>query len=191
MTATRDDDEVPSAVPPLLSIVGKKNSGKTTLVVRLAAELRRRGVRVMTIKHGSHTFNLDPSTTDTYRHFHEGEAERVAMISPDRFALVMRWSEEMTPDAVAARFMSDADLVLCEGFKQSAMPKIEIARRAAHKSALVEDGAIDAASLLAVVTDTPESFEDARAFDLGADRWLDAVADFVEEWQRVQRHGDR
>ena len=50
----------------MLAIVGRKHSGKTTLVVRLAAELTRRGHRVMTIKHGHHTFNLDPSTTDTY-----------------------------------------------------------------------------------------------------------------------------
>ena len=46
-------------MPPLITVVGRKNSGKTTLVVQLAAELRRRGLRVMTIKHGSHNFNID------------------------------------------------------------------------------------------------------------------------------------
>lgn len=170
--------------PPMLSIVGKKNAGKTTLVVQLAAELRRRGVRVMTIKHGSHTFNLDPATTDTYRHFHEGEAERVAMVSPDRFALVQRWSEELGPEEVAARYMGDADLVLCEGFKASALPKVEIARRAAHARALFEDGSIDPATLLAVVTDAPGVMGGVPAFDLGARDWLARLADFVEEWRR-------
>ena len=58
--------------PPLLAIVGRKNSGKTTLVVRLPPSCIGAAHRVMTIKHGSHTFNLDPATTDTYRHYHEG-----------------------------------------------------------------------------------------------------------------------
>ncbi|MBK8056366.1 MAG: molybdopterin-guanine dinucleotide biosynthesis protein MobB [Gemmatimonadetes bacterium] len=109
-------------MPPLLSIVGRKHSGKTTLVVRLAAELRRRGVCVMTIKHGSHTFNLDPAITGTDRHFPRGRSRAGGDDLPDRFALVMRWSEELTPHEVAARFMSDADPVLCEGFKESSIP---------------------------------------------------------------------
>src|SRR5512145_3274244 len=108
--------------PPLVAIIGRKNSGKTTLLVRLAAELHRRGHRVMTIKHGTHTFNIDPATTDTYRHFHEGHAERVAMVAPDKFALVMRWADELSAEAVVDRYMSDGDIVLCEGFKASALP---------------------------------------------------------------------
>lgn len=170
-------------MPPLLSIVGRKHSGKTTLVVRLAAALRRHGVRVMTIKHGTHTFNLDPANTDTYRHFHEGEAERVAMIAPDRFALVMRWSGELTAEQVATRYMDDADVVLCEGFKESAMPKIEVVRRAAHERALFEEGRIDPALVLAVVTDAPETIAlDAPRFDLRDDGWLPALTAFVQHW---------
>jgi molybdopterin-guanine dinucleotide biosynthesis protein B len=118
----------------MVAIIGRKNSGKTTLVVRLAAELHRRGHRVMTIKHGAHTFNIDPASTDTYRHYHEGHAERVAMAAPDKFALVMRWGDELSAEEIATRFMSDADIVLCEGFKRSMLPKIEIHRRAAHAS---------------------------------------------------------
>src|SRR5215218_5091206 len=98
--------------PPMVAVIGRKHSGKTTLAVRLAAELGRRGRRVMTIKHGSHTFNIDPSTTDTYRHYHEGMAERVAMAAPDKFALVMRWSEELSAEAIAERYMADADVVV-------------------------------------------------------------------------------
>src|SRR5678815_621854 len=115
--------------PPMVAIIGRKHSGKTTLVVRLAAELHRRGHRVMTIKHGAHTFNIDPATTDTYRHFHEGQAERVAMVAPDKFALVMRWGDELSPEVIAERYMEDADVVICEGFKASTLPKVEIHRR--------------------------------------------------------------
>ncbi len=139
--------------PPMVAVVGRKHSGKTTLVVRLCAELSRRGHRVMTIKHGSHTFNIDPATTDTYRHYHEGGAERVAMVSPDKFALVARWSEEPSPQEIAERHMADADVVVCEGFKASDLPKIEVVRRAAHPTSLLEAGAIDAARYIAVATD--------------------------------------
>ena len=90
------------ATPPMLAVVGKKHVGKTTLVSRLCAELTRRGHRIMVLKHGSHTFNLDPAATDTYRHYHEGQAARVAMASPDKFALVSRWDEELAPETIVS-----------------------------------------------------------------------------------------
>ena len=176
------------ARPPIVTVVGKKHSGKTTLVVRLAAELGRRGHRVMTIKHGSHTFNIDPVTTDTYRHYHEGEVERVAMASPDKFALVVRWSEELGPEEIAERFMSDADVVLCEGFKRSALPRVEVFREAAHAAPLYDATAPEAPHYLAVVTDrAPAEHGDALFAGVPAvirfdddDRWLDQLATLVE-----------
>ena len=51
------------------------------------------------------------------------------MVSPDKFALVERWSTESSPEEIAERYMSDADIVIAEGFKASALPKIEIFRR--------------------------------------------------------------
>lgn len=175
----------PPAAPPLLAIVGKKHAGKTTLTVQLAAELTRRGHRIMTLKHGSHTFNLDPAATDTYRHYHEGNAERVAMASPDKFALVTRWDHELAPEVIAARYLGEAELVLCEGFKASALPKVEIHRLAAHATSLLADAPLNAASWRAMVTDAPTAdasipaFEGAR-FTLGSDGWLDSLADWVE-----------
>ena len=163
-----------------MAVVGRKNSGKTTLVVRLAAELHRRGHRVMTIKHGSHTFNIDPATTDTYRHYHEGNAERVAMASPDKFALVERWSEELGPEEIAARHMADADLVLCEGFKRTALPKIEIFRRAANPTPLYASASVDSTTWRMIVTDD-ESFTAAvPIIRLDEAGWLPELASFVE-----------
>jgi molybdopterin-guanine dinucleotide biosynthesis protein MobB len=170
----------PNATPPMASIVGRKHSGKTTLVVRLVAELVRRGHRVTTIKHGSHTFNLDPAATDTYRHYHEGNAEKVAMISPDKFALVERWSEEVGPEEVAARHMADADLVVCEGFTRLALPKIEIFRREAHATPLWDAGSALASTWRAVVTDADDFRAPLPIFRLSNARWLDELAAFVE-----------
>ena len=167
--------------PPMVAIVGRKNSGKTTLVVRLCAELARRGHRVMTIKHGSHTFNIDPATTDTYRHYHEGGAERVAMVSPDKFALVARWSEEPGPEEIAERHMADADVVVCEGFKASSLPRIEVWRRAAHERPLYDAGAAGADRWIALYTDVaghPAPGLDVVALD--APDAIGALASIVE-----------
>lgn len=170
----------PGAVPPMLAVVGKKHAGKTTLVVRLSAELTRRGHRVMTLKHGSHTFNLDPAATDTYRHYHEGSAERVAMASPDKFAVVMRWEQELAPQEIAARYLAEADLVLCEGFKTSEIPKVEIFRAEAHAAPLWDAGLPNAESWRAIVSDAPVSGFSGTRFDLAESQWLDALTDWVE-----------
>jgi len=162
-------------------VIGKKHSGKTTLTVQLTAELRRRGYRVMTIKHGSHTFNIDPATTDTYRHYHEGHAEKVAMVAPDKFALIERWSDERTPEEIAERYMSDADVVVCEGFKASALPKIEVYRRAAHAEPLYRAESPQAPHYLAIITDSEDLDVDVPVIRFSDADWLARVAALVEQ----------
>ncbi len=171
--------------PPMVAVIGKKHSGKTTLTVRLCAELHRRGARVMTIKHGSHTFNIDPSTTDTYRHYHEGNVERVAMAAPDKFALIVRWSDELGPEEIAARHMSDADIVVCEGFKRSTLPKIEVFRRAAHRAPLYDPASYEAEHYLAIVADTAVDGAKVPVIRLDDASWLADLADLVE--RRIMR----
>ncbi|MCL4867136.1 MAG: molybdopterin-guanine dinucleotide biosynthesis protein B, partial [Gemmatimonadales bacterium] len=77
----------------IFSVVGRKNAGKTTLLVAMAREFRRQGKRVMTIKHASHPADADREGTDTWRHFHEGNAERVLIASPE-----LRVVFERSPD---------------------------------------------------------------------------------------------
>jgi len=175
--------------PPMVAVIGKKHSGKTTLTVRLAAELHRRGYRVMTIKHGSHTFNIDPATTDTYRHYHEGQAERVAMAAPDKFALIMRWAEELGPEEIAARYMADADVVVCEGFKASALPKIEVYRRAAHEEPLYGGARAPGGNYLAIVTDQDGWEAPVPVLYFSSPRWLDDLANTVEREIMGVGHG--
>ena len=126
------------------------------------------------------TFNIDPASTDTYRHYHEGQAERVAMVAPDKFALVSRWSEELTAEEVATRHMPDADVVLCEGFKASRLPKIEIHRRDAHPAPLLGTPAVDSATYVAMVTDDDAAAQGVALVKLGDAAWLEAVADLIE-----------
>ncbi len=166
--------------PPMVAVIGRKHSGKTTLAVQLCAELGRRGHRVMSIKHGSHTFNIDPATTDTYRHFHEGGVERVAMAAPDKFALVARWDAELTPEVIAERYMSDADIVICEGFKMSELPKVEVYRVAAHADPLFGGEGLHRGELVAVVTDVDALEAPAPVLRFSSSSWLTDLADVVE-----------
>jgi molybdopterin-guanine dinucleotide biosynthesis protein MobB len=166
--------------PPIVTIIGTKKQGKTTLTVKLAAELHRRGHRVMTMKHGSHTFNIDPSTTDTYRHYHEGQAERVAMVSPDKFALVERWSEERTPEAIAEQYLSDADIVVAEGFKAAALPKIEIFRRETGKAPLYDPSSEQSRHYLAIATDDPALQAHVPVVSFADPEWLTTLVDLIE-----------
>ena len=96
--------------PRLVSIVGKKNSGKTTLVVALVRELVRRGHRTMTIKHGAHPFEIDEQGKDTWRHIHEGGAERVVMESPEARVLIAHTTNEMGPRETVLQY-GDPDVL--------------------------------------------------------------------------------
>jgi len=136
-------------MPPIISIIGKSKSGKTTLIEKLIAELKQRGYRVATIKHHFHTDkSLDTPGKDTYRHAEAG-AERVVMISPLTTVTFDYPPQPPTPQDVAAQ-MTDVDLVLTEGFSQAKLPAIEVSR-AERKSDLVSDSTF----LLAIAADYP------------------------------------
>lgn len=144
-------------VPPAISVVGRKNSGKTTLVVALAAELKRRGLRVASMKHGHHDFEIDRPGKDSWRHFHEGEVEAVLLVSAGKLALVMREPGEPDPARLVERFFAGRGyhLVLVEGYKQGPFPKIEVFRRGVHETPLLGAGGSPPADWLALVTDDP------------------------------------
>ena len=144
---------------PAIAIVGKKNSGKTSLVVALAAELRARGLRVASVKHAHHAFEVDREGSDSWRHFNEGGVEAVLLVAEGKMALVARLPEESPPpQELIARFFAGQglDLVLVEGYKHGDLPKIEIHRAAVHPEAIYASADAAAAALfLAVVTDDP------------------------------------
>jgi molybdopterin-guanine dinucleotide biosynthesis protein B len=141
------------AGPRLLAVVGKKNAGKTTLVVALVKDLVRRKHRVMTIKHGSHPFEMDQQGRDTWRHMHEGGAERVVMETPSSRVVIARPQEPLGPRELAAQFLSEAEFVIVEGFKESDLPKIEVFRSAVHPEPLYQAGAPGADQFIGIITD--------------------------------------
>ncbi|MBO6636747.1 MAG: molybdopterin-guanine dinucleotide biosynthesis protein B [Roseitalea sp.] len=113
--------------PPRFGIVGWKNSGKTTMTANLTRELVRRGYRVATVKRAHAGFAIDKPGTDSDIHRKAG-ASQVAIIAPTRWALIHEGgSSETEPslDNMIAR-LEPCDIVLVEGYKSAAHPKIEL-----------------------------------------------------------------
>jgi molybdopterin-guanine dinucleotide biosynthesis adapter protein len=160
-------------MPPVITIVGHSNSGKTTLVERLIPELKRRGYRIGTIKHTHHGFSMDQKGKDTYRHRAAG-ADTVLAASPGQIALVKSIAAESLDDFLP--YFLDTDIVLAEGFKQEKKPKIEVFRTQIHQTPLFPEDDL----LVAVVTDSPYSarvpvfqFED-----------IPAICDLIETFSK-------
>ncbi|MEW5717756.1 MAG: molybdopterin-guanine dinucleotide biosynthesis protein B [Chloroflexota bacterium] len=143
---------------PLISFVGKSGIGKTTLLEKLIAELKRRGYRIAVVKHHAHTTPLDEPGKDSWR-FAEAGASAAIVSSPVEIARFERVPRELTLNEIAAQ-INNVDLILTEGFKREAAPKIEVSR-----AALGTDLVGRAKELIAVASDHPIALDLPR-FDL-------------------------
>lgn len=120
---------------PIVSIVGKSDSGKTTLIEKIVPELGRRGYRVATVKHDVHGFEIDTEGKDSWRHRKAG-AEAVIISSPKQMALIRNVSQDQTLAELRDRFIDDVDIVISEGFAKDVQPKIEVFRKETHRGLL-------------------------------------------------------
>ncbi len=112
---------------PIISIIGKSNSGKTTFIEKLIPELIKKGYSVATVKHDrSHGFDFDKEGKDSWRHKHAG-ASTTILSSPDKLALIKDLSKEMTLSEIASKYAGDADVLIAEGYKEGDHQKIEMA----------------------------------------------------------------
>jgi molybdopterin-guanine dinucleotide biosynthesis protein B len=118
----------PSATttPPMICFVGYSGSGKTTVMEKLISELTGRGLKVGTIKHDVHGFEMDQPGKDSWRHKQAG-ASATIVTSPKSIGLVMDVEHDHQPEELLS-FLSHLDIVLVEGFKRCRLPKIEIFR---------------------------------------------------------------
>jgi molybdopterin-guanine dinucleotide biosynthesis adapter protein len=135
---------------PIVSIVGKSNSGKTTMIEKLVPELVRRGYRIATIKHDVHGFEVDREGKDSWRHKQAG-AHTVIISSPQKLALIRDMNHDAELAELRDRFIQEVDLILSEGFKRNNQPKIEVHRKEIHPDLLctAED------NLLAIASNQP------------------------------------
>ena len=158
---------------PVLGIAGWKNAGKTTMVERLVAELVSRGLRVATVKHAHHEFDIDVPGTDSHRHRMAG-AQEVAIVSGRRWAIMheLRDEEEPPLEAILER-LSDADIVIVEGWKRGPHPKIELRRANSGDGSPLAD---TDASIVAIASDCEITPGKLPVFDLNDSK---SIADFV------------
>jgi molybdopterin-guanine dinucleotide biosynthesis protein B len=158
-----------NTTPPIVSIVGNSGSGKTTFIEKLIPELVRRGLRVGTIKHDVHGFEMDKPGKDSWRHKQAG-ASTTLISSPKQIGMVKDVNHDHKPDELLT-FMPGMDIILTEGYKRGDKPKLEIFRPEIEKEPLCKDDE----NLLALISDTN--------VDLGVPRFsfkdMDGIVDFL------------
>jgi len=162
--------------PPVVAFVGRSGIGKTTLMVKVIAVLRARGIRLGSIKNSHHitATAMDVEGKDSWRHKQAG-AERTLLVGPEQLQLVADHDASSSLAEMAARYMDGMQLVLVEGFKNSPGDKIEVLRAARSTDPLLCSGD----GLVALVSDVPLDMGVPR-FDLDE---VERIADFL-----VQRY---
>jgi molybdopterin-guanine dinucleotide biosynthesis protein MobB len=156
---------------PIISIVGKSQSGKTVLMEQLIAEFKRRGYKVAALKHSRGGMEIDHPGKDSWRYAQAG-SDAVLISSPDKLAFIKSVDHDLDIEEILPIVGPEFDLVLVEGFKKSKIPKIEV-----HRKKLGDDLLCSPEELLAIVTD--ESLDT----NIAQLPWGDtvAVADFIEK----------
>jgi molybdopterin-guanine dinucleotide biosynthesis protein B len=137
---------------PVISIVGRSKTGKTTLIEKLIPLLATKGIKVATAKHHPHDFEIDIPGKDTYRHKRAG-ARTVIMSSPGKIAVVKDTDGDLSLEEIRARYVDDVDLLIAEGYKREEIPKVEVFPRKEE----IDPVCLNDANLLAIVTDIPFS----------------------------------
>lgn len=156
--------------PKIITIVGKSNSGKTTLLEKLIPLLTDRGYKIGSVKHAHDGFEMDKKGKDSWRHRKAG-ASATLVISENKVAVVKDDPQDYIEKMQS--YLFDMDIVLAEGFKKQSLPKIEVFRaESVHKNPLC----LADENLIAFVTDSDYN-PDVPVFGLEDIR---QIADFIE-----------
>ena len=159
--------------PPVVSIISKKNAGKTTLLEKLIPELKHRGYKVGILKHDTHGFEIDHKGKDTYRHKQAG-ADSVMISSPWKISLIKDVNKDLPIDEIVESYFMDMDIVITEGYKRAGKPQIEVFRSLAHETCLYEKGTDS--PVIAMASDINMDM-DVPVFHIND---ITAIADFIE-----------
>jgi len=162
--------------PPILSLVGYSNAGKTTLMEKLVAGLVAKGLRIATIKHSHHQPEMDTPGKDSWRHKQAGAATSL-LVGPEKIMMVSDVDEALNPQLLASRLFTDYDLVLVEGYASMAGPKIEVVREERSQSLRSHEH-----ERIAVATDIADFNTTTPVLDLNH---TDAIIDFILQWLKT------
>ncbi len=109
----------------IISIAGKQNTGKTTLIRELIPKLKERGYRVGTLKYNIREFEIDHEGKDTYKYFHSG-ADTVALSSQDEVAVIKKVKNSPQMNEIIEKYFNDVSVILVEGCGAEDYPRIKI-----------------------------------------------------------------
>ena len=132
---------------PIISIVGNSGSGKTTMLVKIIPILKQRGLKVGTIKHDMHGFDIDKPGKDSWKHKQAG-ADTTIISSYSKIGIVKDADHDHKPEELML-FFSGMDIILTEGYKHGNLPKIEVFRPEICKELVCKDDK----NLIAVISD--------------------------------------
>ncbi len=133
----------------------------------------------MTLKHGHHPADVDRVGTDTWRHFHEGPAERTLIAGPELRVLFERTPDDYDPVGLTRRYMDGADIVLAEGFHRAPIPKIEVYRTGVGPGPLLDPADPGADEWIAVVTDDADFRSACRVLRFQDTMWMQLLANLA------------
>lgn len=156
-------------MPPVVCIVGRPKSGKTTIIEKLIPELKKRGYSVATIKHTTHDFEADVEGKDSWKHAQAG-SDCTLLSSANKISMTRKVERDLTPSELSRFISNDYDIILAEGFKKSEELKIEVNRSGGEPVCRPED-------LLALITDE-SSISDIPKYSSDD---VEGLATFIEE----------
>ena len=165
----------------IVSVIGHKNAGKTTLVAALSHEFKRQKRRVGTIKHAAHPVDVDRAGTDSWRYLREGNADGVVIASPDLRVAIERRPDEAGPEELARQYFADMDYVIVEGFKRAPLPKIEVFRMGIAPKPLFDPHAENADEWIAIMTDDRKYTAPCRVLHFSDTMWLTLLTVLITE----------
>lgn len=156
------DNNIKTAVVPVLGFVAYSGSGKTTLLARLIPKLKSRGLRIGVIKHAHHNFDIDKPGKDSYV-LRQAGCQQTLVASKNRWALMVETPDNnddpWLPELISQLDQKQLDLILVEGFKHVRFPKLEINRSELNKPLLCNQDP----DIIAVISDRPLDISDDTA----------------------------
>lgn len=160
---------------PILSIVGKSNSGKTTLIESLIIILKAKGYKIATIKHDAHSFEVDYPGKDSWRH-REAGANAVVISSSSKLFLTQNLDEELSIHDIYNNYFKDLyDIIITEGYRKEQTPKIEVHRLERSNDLLYQNGE---SNFIAIASNQQWQDLPIPVLDLND---VESIANFVEQ----------
>lgn len=160
---------------PIITVIGPCKGDRTVLIEKIIPKLQEHGYRVATVKRDAHGYDLDTPGKTSWRHSQAG-AQTVVVSSAKRITIFKKVNKEWSLEALAEEFLSDADIVIADGFASAKEPKIKVLLSETEEETQVSES--DLFSIVGVEVGQEGWLEEIPRFSLND---IDKLADLIEE----------